>query len=307
MASRKRKGRTKRHFVVNAQKKASLINILRHAIQNQETLCREQDQVMLRRIAHALHCTPAGVRIRHEGDHQEVMDFNALVFYKDLLTDEQRLLGDRMFALHSMKAARYVAPLPAGAASASDGPELAAKCESPGTSPVAALPAGASEVNTPLLPAGGSGVDTSPYVAALPAGASEVNTSLLPAGSPEVDTSSPPMTPPKPPNNVMVKSPMDKNFKVSDDNDDETASTVTPSGKSLQTCSGISSGTGTMGAALSEIDEGSQSDRDAEIEELIEASGRAWTHPKYSHLFQADPLDPDWLIFLPTGKRIHHT
>jgi len=137
------------------------------------------------------------------------------------------------------------------------------------------------------------------------------------------------MTSPKPHNNVMVKSLMEKSFKVSDDYDDGAASTVAPSGtsgKSQQTRSGISSGTGTTGVVLSNIDEGSQSDeRDADMGEddikagdlecfkdnskyhKLATSGQAWTVEEYSHLYQADLSDPEWIIFLPTAKRIHRT
>ena len=277
----------------NAQKKAHLINILKHAINNQETLCSEKDQVMLRKVAVALHCTPAGVRVRYE-DCQAVKDFNALTFWKDLLTDKQREMGDQKYDDHAKKAAGY----------AEHGTKAATH--------VAAVPAGASEVNPSLPPAGGS----------------EVDTSLLPAGGSGVDTSSPPMTSPKPDNNVMVKSLMEKSCKV-DAYDDGAASTVAPSGtsgKSQQTQSGISSGTGTTGVVSSNIDEGSQSEeRDADLGEddinmgdlerfkdnskyhKLATSGQAWKVEEYSHLYQADPSDPDCITFLPTGKRIHRT
>ena len=39
----------------------------------------------------------------------------------------------------------------------------------------------------------------------------------------------------------------------------------------------------------------------------LATTGQAWKVEEYSHLYQADPSDPDCITFLPTGKRIHRT
>ena len=39
----------------------------------------------------------------------------------------------------------------------------------------------------------------------------------------------------------------------------------------------------------------------------LATSGQAWKVEEYSHLYQANPSDPDWILFLPTGKHIHRT
>ena len=86
----------------NETKKLHLMNMLQYTIMNQETLNQGEDQRrLLRKVAHTLHCTTVGVRLRYDnrGNDEMIEAFNS----RDLLTAKQRAQGDDMYSKHVTK------------------------------------------------------------------------------------------------------------------------------------------------------------------------------------------------------------
>ena len=92
----------RRNGTNNKQKRNHLLNIIKYAVGNFYSLASERDHRKLRAFAYALHCTPQGVRLRYEADFGEntlvselVYAFQKLIMWRDLLTNEQFLAGNK--------------------------------------------------------------------------------------------------------------------------------------------------------------------------------------------------------------------
>ena len=204
-----------------------LVQCLEIASCNQKTLTEDPSHELLPSLAAALHCSTTGVRVRYEardGSIPAVTAFQQMTKCMDLLTEEQRAKGDKMYEALVAKKERY------------NGDD---------SNPAPSAP-------TPLP--GGLEVDTS--ASSPPAPAS------LPAGL-EVDTSAPSPPPPAlmdtaceglrlgpPPTPHTAET---KECDLAEDSDD--ASTVAPSGSSHTLSSAARSGAIVQCDPIQDVDE----------------------------------------------------